>query len=62
MTGLTNVKKLKPWMTNRVDLELEMKELGLRRKDLKLDRGEHPVVLDVINSDVDRVKYQISTD
>ena len=60
MTGLTNVKKLKPWMTNRIDLELEMKELGLRRKDLKLDRGEHPVVLDVINSDVDRVKDQIS--
>jgi hypothetical protein len=46
-------KKLKPWMTNGEDLEKELRKLGLRKEDLRLDRK--PVMLDPENNVVDRV-------
>ena len=51
-------KKLKPWLTNKNDLELEMKQLGLRKKDLRLDDKDQPIVLDVVNNPIDRVILQ----
>ena len=55
MQDLEKVKQLKPWLTNSKDLDLEMKELGLKKKDLKLDGKDIPIVLDIMNSHVDRV-------
>ena len=55
MEDLAKVKQLKPWLTNSKDLDLEMKELGLKKRDLKLDGKNTPIVLDVMNSHVDRV-------
>jgi hypothetical protein len=46
-------KKLKPWMTNGEDLEKELRKLGLKKEDLRLDRK--PVILDPQNNVVDRV-------
>ena len=51
-------KKLKPWLTNKNDLEVEMKQLGLRKKDLHLDDKDQPIVLDVVNNPIDRVILQ----
>ncbi len=48
-------RKLKPWMTNGEDLEKELKRLGLRKEDLRLDKK--PLVLDPANNIVDRVGY-----
>ena len=54
METLGKDKKLKPWMTNGEDLEKELKRLGLRKEDLRLDRK--PVMLDPENNLVDRVR------
>jgi hypothetical protein len=40
-------------MTNGEDLEKELKRLGLRKEDLRLDKK--PLVLDPANNIVDRV-------
>jgi hypothetical protein len=42
-------------MTNGEDLEKELKRLGLRKEDLRLDKK--PLVLDPANNIVDRVGY-----
>ena len=56
---LAKDRQLKPWLTNSKDLDVEMRELGLRKKDLKLDEKNPPVVLDVVNNPVDRVSIQM---
>ena len=52
---LEKEKQFKPWLTNKHELELEMKRLGLRKEDLRLDVKNQPIVLDVVNNPVDRV-------
>ena len=59
LPDLTKDRELKPWETNSKDLEVEMKQLGLEKKDLKLNGKSTPLVLDVENNPVDRV-YKIS--
>ena len=58
MPDLERDKKLKPWLTNSADLDMEMRQLGLKKKDLKLDENTQPIVLDVVNNPVDRVGLQ----
>ena len=58
MPDMQKNKKLKPWLTNKIDLEMEMKQLGLKKKDLRLDDTDQPVVLDVVNNPIDRVILQ----
>ena len=58
MPDMQKNKKLKPWLTNKIDLEMEMKQLGLKKKDLRLDDTDLPVVLDVVNNPIDRVILQ----
>ena len=55
LPDLTKDRELKPWETNSKDLEVEMKQLGLEKKDLKLNGKSTPLVLDVENNPVDRV-------
>ena len=58
MPDMQKNKKLKPWLTNKIDLEKEMKQLGIKKKDLRLDDTDQPVVLDVVNNPIDRVILQ----
>ncbi len=53
LESLGKDRKLKPWMTNGEDLERELKRLGLKKEDLRLDK--RPVLLDPANNMVDRV-------
>ena len=44
-----------PWLSNKKELDTEMRKLGLIKEDLKLDLEDQPVLLDVVNNPVDRV-------
>ena len=55
MPEMERVRDLKPWLTNKLDIESEMKLLGLKKKDLRLDEKNQPIVLDVANNHIDRV-------
>ena len=55
LAGIERDRKLKPWLTNKVDLEHEIRRLGLKKSDLKLGIQKKPVILDTVNNPVDRV-------
>ena len=55
MSTIEKDKKLKPWLTNKIDLDDELKRLGLKKSDLKLGLKNRPVILDTVNNPVDRV-------
>ena len=48
-------KQYKPWRSNKRELETELRTLGIRKADLKLNDCEKPLFLDVVNNAVDRV-------
>ena len=60
MPEMERVRDLKPWLTNKLDIESEMKLLGLKKKDLRLDEKNQPIVLDVANNHIDRVSQESS--
>ena len=60
MPEMERVRDLKPWLTNKLDIESEMKLLGLKKKDLRLDEKNQPIVLDVANNHIDRVLQESS--
>ena len=43
-------RQLTPWLTNSKDIDVEMRELGLKKKNLKFDEKNPPVVLGVVNN------------
>ena len=48
-------RQTKPWLSNRKELEDELKKLGITKNDLNLNVSDKPILLDVINNPVDRV-------
>ena len=52
-------RQIKPWLSNRKELEDELRKLGITKKDLNLNIGDKPIFLDVINNPVDRVSKKV---
>lgn len=57
----TRLKDMKPWLSNKKDLEDEIIKLGINKKDLNLgtNSAEKPIYLDVVNNPVDRVRIML---
>ncbi|XP_023337528.1 uncharacterized protein LOC111708396 [Eurytemora carolleeae] len=51
---LSRSKGVKPWESNEEELNKELRRLGLKKEDLKLDKK--PLLLDPANNPIDRVK------